>query len=273
MEELRPRHGDLHRPLQDARAHRSQRRLEIVRQLAAKATADVAGDDAHIRLGDVECAGEALLWACGQLRRRVHRQLRAVPHGHGRMRLHRRLMLIGRGVGRVDLHRGIGEGTIEIADRTVGRIAAADAARIDGGRTGRVQIITARHGRIADADHRGSRSGLLERICDDEGDGKTEIRYVIVIEGRDGARKAVRQIDRAKRVLRRRIIFGENQPYSRRPLCIPHIYGSYAALGDGGGNDDAIEGGTLRRVLVGIGRLARDFQAAIDAIEGKADRI
>jgi hypothetical protein len=150
---------------------------------------------------------------------------------------------------------------------------AVDAARIDGSGTSRVQIISAAHGRIVDAHHRGRRGGLLKRIGDDKGHGKTEIRHVLVVERRHRAREAVRQIDRAERVLRRRIVLGEHKPYARRTLRVAHIHRGDAAPGNRRGNDDAVEGGALRRIFVGIRRLARHLEAAIDAVEGKPDRI
>ena len=201
VEYLRPRHCDLHRSFQYARAQRRQRRLEIVRQLAAEPAADITGDNAHILLTDVEGVRQAFLRACRQLRRGVHGELRAVPHRHGRVQLYGRLILIWRGVRQIDLNWGVGERAVEITDRTVGRIAVADLARIDGGGTSRVQIISAAPWRIVDAHHSGSRGGLLECICDDEGNGKTEIRHVVIVECWHGARETVRQIDRAERML------------------------------------------------------------------------
>ena len=245
--------------------------FEIVRQLVAEAAADIAGNDAHIFFWDVERAGEALLRADRQLRRRVHGQLRAVPHRHRRLRLHRRLMLIGRGIGRVDFDGSVGEGRIEVTDRTIGRLAAVDRALFDGGGTSSVQIPSAASGRIANAHRRRSCGRLLKRVGNDKGDGKAEIRHVIVVKRRHGAREAVRQIDRTKRMLRRRIVLGQHEPHARRFLCILHIHRSDATFADRGGNNDAVEGGALRSVFVRVLRLAGHLEATIDTIEGKSD--
>jgi hypothetical protein len=135
-----------------------------------------------------------------------------------------------------------------------------------------VQIINAAPRRIADAHHSGSRGGLLERICDDEGNGNTEIRHVVIVECWHGARETVRQIDRAERMLGRCIVLGEHKPHARCIAGVIHVHRGDAALADRRGNDDAVERVPQRRIFVGIGGLARHLQAAIDAIEGKPDR-
>src|ERR1700756_882326 len=126
------------------------------------------------------------------------------------MRLHWRLILIRRGVGHVDLHRSAGEGGVEIADRAVRRrlygVVRTAIAGIDGGSGRGVQIEIALRWRIVDAYHRGGAGRLFERICDDEGNGKAEIRHLVVVERWHRARKAVRQVDGAKWMLRRRIV-------------------------------------------------------------------
>ena len=185
-------------------------------------------------------------------------------------------------IGRVDLDRRICEGLFEFADRTVGwhtdasagRLTLdADAARIDGGGTCCMQIITAVHRLIADLHHSGGRGRPLERIGDDEGDRKTEIWHVVVVERRHRAGKTVWQTDRAKRLLRRCIVLREHQAHARCILRLLNIHRGDTALADGCGCDDTVQGGALRRVFVGIGRLARHFQRAVDAIDRKSDRI
>ena len=123
-----------------------------------------------------------------------------------------------------------------------------------------------------DAHHRGGRGSLLERIGDHEGDRKSEVGHIVVVERGHGTREAVRQIDRAKRMLRRGVVLGENKAYARRTLGIADIHCGDAASGDRRGHDDAVERSAVGRVFVGIGRLACHFQAAIDAIERKPDR-
>jgi hypothetical protein len=227
----------------------------------------------RILFAHVEGPSEALLRTRRQLRRGVHGQLRTIPHCHSGMRFHRRLVLIGRGVGCIDLDGSAGEGRVKITYGTVGWIGAADAARIDRRRTRRAQIIRASEGRIANVHPGSSRCRLLKRVGNDKGDGKPEIRDVIVIERRHRACEAIRQINRTKRMLRRRIVLVQHEPHARRILRILHVHRGDAAFGERGRNDDAVKGGALRSVFVCIGRLTRYLEAAVDTIEGESDRI
>jgi hypothetical protein len=189
------------------------------------------------------------------------------------MRLHRRLVLVGRDVVRIDLHRRIGEGGVEIADGAIGRLGGAELAGIDRCRGRLMQIVFALRWRIVNAHQSRGTRRLLERIGDDEGDGETEERHDVVVQRGHRARKAVRQIDRAEGMLRRRVVLGQHQAHAGRMLCLLHVHRGDAASADRRRNDNAVERRALRRVFVGIGRLAGDLQAAIDAIERKADRV
>ena len=220
VKELGAGHRHFHRSTKDAGTDGRERRVDIERQLAAEAAADVTGNDADILLGNVECPGEAFLWACRQLRRRMNRQHLALPRRHRRMRLHGGLVLIGCGVDRLDLHRRSSERGFEIADGTVGGRAVADLAWVFGPRPGCVQVVLAGQRFVADMNQRGGGRGLLECFGDHECDGEAEITHRIGIERGLGAGKTVRQIDRAPRALRWRIVFGQHQQHSGSALCV-----------------------------------------------------
>src|SRR6266404_4974798 len=66
VENLRARHRDLHRPAQHARADRSERCVDVVRQFVAEAAADIAGDDAHVLGRNVERSRETFAGAAAK---------------------------------------------------------------------------------------------------------------------------------------------------------------------------------------------------------------
>ena len=68
VKELGAGHRHFHWSTKEAGTDCRERRVDIERQLVAEAAADIAGNDADILLGNVECPGQPFLWACRQLR-------------------------------------------------------------------------------------------------------------------------------------------------------------------------------------------------------------
>jgi hypothetical protein len=118
------------------------------------------------------------------------------------------MVLIGGRVDRVDLDRRGGEGGFEVADGAVGDLAVSGLVRtLRVGRSG-VQVIVAGQCGVADVEERSGIARLLERFGYYEGNRKSEIAHCVGIKRGLCAREAVRQVDRAPRGLRRRVVLG-----------------------------------------------------------------
>ena len=169
----RARQHDLYRALQGAGRQRGQQRIAPKEQLAAKASADIGGDDAHVLLGDLQRRRQIGAAPGDHLIGSPDGHLVAVPDRHRGMRLHRHMALIGGGIGQIYLHLGGGKGGVNIADVFVRGLLRG---LVDGGfflcqRPG--ALFTA----VLDLHQRRRGPGLLERLCHHQRNGLMVVLY------------------------------------------------------------------------------------------------
>ncbi len=156
-----PRKHHFHRALYGAGGQRGQQGIASQEQLAAKAAADIRGDDAHILLRDLEGLCEVGTAPGNHLVGGPEGHLIALPGRHRGMRLHRHMALVRRGVDRIQLHRGGGKGGVKIPGVFIGCILRRLA---DGGFfiCQRVRSFFTPPGHLY---QRRRRPGLLKRLC------------------------------------------------------------------------------------------------------------
>ena len=172
--------------------------------------------------------------------------------------------VVGRGIFGVERDWGGGEGRLERAD-PVGRegLAAAIGDRRGLQRLGQVE--PALGAIVVDADQRGRGAGLLEGFGHDDRDGLVVVVDLGPAEQLGGVAVALAELAG--------IAGGDDRDHARRRLGLGDVDPADRALGDPCADDVAV--GRVRdfRVLVGIGRPARDLQRSVDAILRATDHL
>ncbi|MNQ12156.1 hypothetical protein D3C85_250560 [compost metagenome] len=259
-----PLQRHLHRTPRRARAQRRQQGVRPHEQLAAKAAANVGRDQPHFFARDSQRAGHVAAPPVDHLIRRPQGQRIALPCRHGRMRFHHAVGLIRRGVEVVDLHRGLCVGAFKVTYAVftrvfLGGVLAGLATRFlfrrQVERTGRAFILH--------ADQAAGGARLLQVFGHHQRDGLVIVLDVRPAQQRGGVHLALAQL---AGVLR-----GNHRQHARRAARGLDVHGADAALGNGGAQHIAHRG--LRRgimLFIGVGRLARSLQGAVDAVDGMA---
>ena len=257
--DLLAREGDLHRPADLHRGDGGIDRLRADAELAAEAAADIGGEHLHLVRRKPDGLGHLLHVVRDELVAAVQRQRVAVIGGDAGVRLHRRMALARRREGRVVLDLGLREGLLEVALRHVAHLVA----RIVGLVPVRLQIVAPDLRAVAHLHELGGGARRLEAFRDDEAE-----RLAVMGD--------------AAIVLRRR---RRTRLARRAHGALVHDHADHAAglfrllrgdLGNGAGADlgkDQIAVGDVLAlaVLVGVGRLPRDLQRSLEAVERLAD--
>ena len=271
MEHLLAGQSGLDRPVELARSHCRQQYIAINRQLAAKAATDVAADDAHLAGRYLQRVGNAFLRTFQQLGRAVDMHASVFPVSQAGMGLHLRVDVDRRGESCVNRDRRFCKSLVEVASRRV-RALIALACRFGRLVQRRFQFKLASFLGIGDGNQPGSSARLLEGFSHDKSHGFAVVKNPVAAQLRLGAGKAVFHVHRSVGGLRRCILVSHHQQDAGRCFSEPGVKGGDAPLGNRGFKHVPVGWLAALMHFIGIGRLARDLQTAVGAVNGLADQ-
>ena len=228
VKHLLARQRGFDRTLELAGGQRGQNHIAINGQLSAKPTADVAANDAHLRRGNLQRVGHALVRTFQQLGRAMDVYALALPIRQRAVRLHLRVNVHGRGVARVNLHGGSGKGLVEVTHVGIG----VPITRLDGlGHTG-LQLKRAFFLGVDDANQLRGCTGLLKLLRHHKRDGLAIVANLVIAQLRPGAGKTVFDLFAAVRRLGRCIFVRHHQQHAGGLFSRCGVNAGDAAFGD-----------------------------------------
>ncbi len=257
----RPRQHHLDRPSDLTRGQRCQYCIGTQEQFAAETAADVRRHDPHVLARDAQRPGQIASSPVDHLIGGPHAELVAIPHRDGSVRLHHRVRMIGCAVFGIQLHWRRREGSVEVADVAIGRVALLGHR---GAGAGLFQVVGAHVTAVIDLDQLAGRTRLLEGFRHHHCNGLVVMRDLGTAQELGGVELALLQL---AGVLR-----SHDAQHAWRLACRTQIDTADGALGDACAHHMPVSG-LARQVMmfVGIRRLPGGLEWPVDTVDGLAD--
>ena len=263
MKHLLPRQRELDRSVHHPGREGGENGVGLHRQFRSESAADVAADEPDLLLRDLQGRRHRRDASRQHLVGRVEGQRVVVPYRDGGVRLHHRVALRRRRVGHVDFHRRGRESLVHVAHPAVGLVAVAGLRHERFGHRRR-HVVGAFFGGVGRFDQMSRGARLFECLRHHQRDGLSVVQDLVV----DELRRAVLGLW----PLFRGILVCQGQDDARRLFGRGRIDCSQPTRRDAGFQQEGVGGRADVPILVGVGRVARDLERAVHAVERPSEQ-